>query len=180
MSFCPSLAVCLFLFVSSYLSFAVGLFLLVSSCWSLPVSLFLSVSLPDCLFLLVSSCSFLFVSSILSLCLSLSVHLFLFYLSLPVCPSLSVAVALWADEDATLSRVVHVWVYLETTLSLPPMHLQNPKDISYVFSGYAPLSIRLLEVLLERPNGWNTFEEVRLRGFLQLVYDCHYTVSITR
>jgi len=40
------------------------------------------------------------------------------------------------------------------------MCLKNPKDISYVFSGYAPLSIRLMEILFERPNGWNTFEEV--------------------
>ena len=36
---------------------------------------------------------------------------------------------------------------------------QNPKDISYVFSGYAPLSVRLVE-LLEKPNGWAAFEEV--------------------
>ena len=75
--------------------------------------------LPVCLFLLISS--FLIVSS----CLSLSVRLFLFCLSLPVgltvCPILSVAIQ--ADEDAALRRV-HVWVYLETTLSLSSMHLR--------------------------------------------------------
>ncbi len=36
---------------------------------------------------------------------------------------------------------------------------QNPKDIAYVFSGYAPLSVRLVE-LLDKPNGPATFEEV--------------------
>lgn len=36
--------------------------------------------------------------------------------------------------------------------------LQNPNDISYVYSGYAPLSIRLTQVLA-RP-GWRSIEEV--------------------
>lgn len=35
---------------------------------------------------------------------------------------------------------------------------QNPNDISYVYSGYAPLSIRLTQ-LLARP-GWRSIEEV--------------------
>ena len=35
---------------------------------------------------------------------------------------------------------------------------QNPNDISYVYSGYAPLSIRLTQVLA-RP-GWRSIEEV--------------------
>lgn len=38
---------------------------------------------------------------------------------------------------------------------LPP---QNPNDISYVHSGYAPLSVRLTQ-LLARP-GWRSIEEV--------------------
>eukprot|EP00058_Branchiostoma_floridae_P026375 XP_002611866.1 hypothetical protein BRAFLDRAFT_123348 [Branchiostoma floridae] len=36
--------------------------------------------------------------------------------------------------------------------------LQNPNDISYVFSGYAPLSVRLAQ-FLARP-GWRSIEEV--------------------
>lgn len=36
--------------------------------------------------------------------------------------------------------------------------LQNPNDISYVYSGYAPLSVRLAQ-LLARP-GWRSIEEV--------------------
>ncbi|MEE6504019.1 hypothetical protein FKM82_005048 [Ascaphus truei] len=36
--------------------------------------------------------------------------------------------------------------------------LQNPNDISYVYSGYAPLSVRLAQVLV-RP-GWRSIEEV--------------------
>lgn len=43
-------------------------------------------------------------------------------------------------------------------VSLCTAFAQQPKDISYVFSGYAPLSVRLVE-LLERPNGWSSFEE---------------------
>lgn len=35
---------------------------------------------------------------------------------------------------------------------------QNPNDISYVYSGYAPLSVRLTQVLA-RP-GWRSIEEV--------------------
>lgn len=35
---------------------------------------------------------------------------------------------------------------------------QNPNDISYVYSGYAPLSVRLTQ-LLARP-GWRSIEEV--------------------
>lgn len=48
-------------------------------------------------------------------------------------------------------------------LSLPfyPFLVSFPglKNISFVFSGYAPLSVRLLE-LLDKPNGWTQFEEV--------------------
>lgn len=36
--------------------------------------------------------------------------------------------------------------------------LQNPNDISYVFSGYAPLSVRLAQIL-HRP-GWRSITEV--------------------
>ena len=43
--------------------------------------------------------------------------------------------------------------------------LQNPKDTSYVFSGYAPLSIRLIE-MLEKPNGFAKMEEVRMTPLL--------------
>ncbi len=40
-----------------------------------------------------------------------------------------------------------------------PSLSQQPRDISYVFSGYAPLSVRLVQ-LLERPGtGWADFEE---------------------
>lgn len=39
-----------------------------------------------------------------------------------------------------------------------PLLLQNPNDISYVYSGYAPLSVRLAQ-LLARP-GWRSIEEV--------------------
>ena len=38
---------------------------------------------------------------------------------------------------------------------------QNPKDTSYVFSGYAPLSVRLVEQV-DKPLavGWQTNEDV--------------------
>ncbi|KAK3751808.1 hypothetical protein QZH41_013274, partial [Actinostola sp. cb2023] len=36
---------------------------------------------------------------------------------------------------------------------------QNPDDIAYVYSGYAPLSVRLAQ-LLSRPQGWRGLEEV--------------------
>ena len=38
------------------------------------------------------------------------------------------------------------------------MSVQTPNDISYVYSGYAPLSVRLTQVLA-RP-GWRSIEEV--------------------
>ena len=57
------------------------------------------------------------------------------------------------------------------------MCLKNPKDISYVFSGYAPLSIRLMEILFERPNGWNTFEEVRVRTSFQVMCALHLSLG---
>ena len=44
---------------------------------------------------------------------------------------------------------------MTNTVFFPP---QNPNDISYVYSGYAPLSIRLTQVLA-RP-GWRSIEEV--------------------
>lgn len=37
--------------------------------------------------------------------------------------------------------------------------LQNPNDIAYVFSGYAPLTVRLAQ-FLARPQGWRGLEEV--------------------
>lgn len=43
-------------------------------------------------------------------------------------------------------------------MSSPNLFPQNPNDISYVYSGYAPLSIRLTQVLA-RP-GWRSIEEV--------------------
>ena len=36
---------------------------------------------------------------------------------------------------------------------------QNPRDISYTYSGYAPLSIRLAQYAA-RPSGWRGVEEV--------------------
>ena len=42
---------------------------------------------------------------------------------------------------------------------LTVVSLQNPQDLSYLFSGYAPLSIKLLEVL-EKQQGFAAFEEV--------------------
>lgn len=47
-------------------------------------------------------------------------------------------------------------VSLPHPFSLLHFYSQN---ISFVFSGYAPLSVRLLE-LLDKPNGWAQFEEV--------------------
>lgn len=38
---------------------------------------------------------------------------------------------------------------------------QNPNDIAYVFSGYAPLTVRLAQ-FLARPQGWRGLEEVIL------------------
>ena len=35
----------------------------------------------------------------------------------------------------------------------------NPQSLSYLFSGYAPLSVKLVEVL-SRKQGFSTFEEV--------------------
>ena len=39
--------------------------------------------------------------------------------------------------------------------------VQNPNDIAYVFSGYAPLTVRLAQ-FLARPQGWRGLEEVTL------------------
>ena len=39
--------------------------------------------------------------------------------------------------------------------------VQNPNDIAYVFSGYAPLTVRLAQ-FLARPQGWRGLEEVIL------------------
>ena len=38
-------------------------------------------------------------------------------------------------------------------------HQQNPNDIAYVHSGYAPLSVRLVQ-FLERQSGWRGMEEL--------------------
>ena len=56
-----------------------------------------------------------------------------------------------------------------TCLPLPPS-LQNPKDVAYVFSGYAPLSVRLVEIL-ERPNGFAAFEEVTTEQRSPFIYN---------
>ena len=37
--------------------------------------------------------------------------------------------------------------------------LQNPRDIAYTYSGYAPLSVRLAQYAA-RPSGWRGIEEV--------------------
>ena len=42
--------------------------------------------------------------------------------------------------------------------------LSHTQSISFVFSGYDPLSVRLLEVL-DKPNGWTQFEEVMLSHY---------------
>ena len=51
---------------------------------------------------------------------------------------------------------------------------QSPKDTSYVFSGYAPLSVKLVEQL-EKPSGW---EEVGAFPWQALLY-CKYSISGT-
>ena len=66
--------------------------------------------------------------------------------------------------------------------------MQTPKDISFVFSGYAPLSVRLIEVL-EKQNGFTIFDEVILFLNLSLslslcfpflvVTQCSYNVQCT-
>eukprot|EP00744_Colponema_vietnamica_P021985 GILI01031525.1.p1 GENE.GILI01031525.1~~GILI01031525.1.p1 ORF type:complete len:440 (-),score=103.59 GILI01031525.1:114-1328(-) len=43
-------------------------------------------------------------------------------------------------------------------LIVEDVDVQNPSDISYVFSGYAPLSVRMIEAAL-KPNGWREKEE---------------------
>ena len=43
------------------------------------------------------------------------------------------------------------------------VYLQNPNDIAYVFSGYAPLTVRLAQ-FLARPQGWRGLEEVIRMG----------------
>ncbi|XP_064392951.1 vacuolar protein sorting-associated protein 33A-like isoform X2 [Halichondria panicea] len=67
-------------------------------------------------------------------------------------------------ETAGLLRLQgdkRVFPQLRKQLKLIPGTVDDkePKDISYVFSGYAPLSVRLVE-LFEKPQGWGTFEEV--------------------
>ncbi|XP_027037001.1 vacuolar protein sorting-associated protein 33A-like [Pocillopora damicornis] len=44
---------------------------------------------------------------------------------------------------------------------------QNPNDIAYVFSGYAPLTVRLAQ-FLARPQGWRGLEEVNRRVIVQI------------
>nr|XP_033811751.1 vacuolar protein sorting-associated protein 33A isoform X1 [Geotrypetes seraphini] len=50
----------------------------------------------------------------------------------------------------TIRKTLRLWV--------DEVNEQNPNDISYVYSGYAPLSVRLAQ-LLARP-GWRSIEEV--------------------
>ncbi|XP_029426745.1 LOW QUALITY PROTEIN: vacuolar protein sorting-associated protein 33A-like [Rhinatrema bivittatum] len=50
----------------------------------------------------------------------------------------------------TIRKTLRLWV--------EEVNEQNPSDISYVYSGYAPLSVRLAQ-LLARP-GWRSIEEV--------------------
>ncbi|MEE6504018.1 hypothetical protein FKM82_005048 [Ascaphus truei] len=50
----------------------------------------------------------------------------------------------------TIRKTLRLWV--------DEVNEQNPNDISYVYSGYAPLSVRLAQVLV-RP-GWRSIEEV--------------------
>lgn len=44
-------------------------------------------------------------------------------------------------------------------LVVDDVHEQNPNDIAYAYSGYAPLSVRLAQFLC-RPSGWHGLEEV--------------------
>ncbi|KAM4050273.1 uncharacterized protein ACNLHF_015065 isoform 2-T2 [Anomaloglossus baeobatrachus] len=50
----------------------------------------------------------------------------------------------------TIRKTLRLW--------MDDVNEQNPNDISYVYSGYAPLSVRLAQVLV-RP-GWRSIEEV--------------------
>lgn len=50
----------------------------------------------------------------------------------------------------TIRKTLRLW--------MDDVNEQNPTDISYVYSGYAPLSVRLAQ-LLSRP-GWRSIEEV--------------------
>lgn len=50
----------------------------------------------------------------------------------------------------TIRKTLRLW--------MDDVNEQNPNDISYVYSGYAPLSVRLAQ-LLARP-GWRSIEEV--------------------
>lgn len=58
---------------------------------------------------------------------------------------------LWGLNPSSLDGLTSFTVYFF-------LFPQNPNDISYVYSGYAPLSIRLTQVLA-RP-GWRSIEEV--------------------
>ncbi|XP_046840595.1 vacuolar protein sorting-associated protein 33A-like [Xenia sp. Carnegie-2017] len=44
-------------------------------------------------------------------------------------------------------------------LDVKDVHEQNPRDIAYTYSGYAPLSVRLAQYA-SRPSGWRGIEEV--------------------
>ncbi|KAM4827080.1 vacuolar protein sorting-associated protein 33A [Thomomys bottae] len=54
------------------------------------------------------------------------------------------------NNHPTIRKTLRLW--------MDDVNEQNPTDISYVYSGYAPLSVRLAQ-LLSRP-GWRSIEEV--------------------
>ena len=60
-------------------------------------------------------------------------------------------------KAATVKSYATVRKSLE--LVVEDVHEQNPNDIAYAYSGYAPLSVRLAQ-FLSRQSGWHGLEEV--------------------
>ncbi|XP_073483007.1 vacuolar protein sorting-associated protein 33A [Aquarana catesbeiana] len=61
-------------------------------------------------------------------------------------------------KSQTSSRNNYPTIRKTLRLWMDDVNEQNPSDISYVYSGYAPLSVRLAQILV-RP-GWRSIEEV--------------------
>ncbi|MCJ8746718.1 hypothetical protein PDJAM_G00145090 [Pangasius djambal] len=61
-------------------------------------------------------------------------------------------------KPQTTTRNIYPTIRKTLKLWMEDANEQNPNDISYVYSGYAPLSVRLTQVLA-RP-GWRSIEEV--------------------
>ena len=63
------------------------------------------------------------------------------------------------------------WEKIKTTYNLvsedEPDDFENPKDFSYVFSGYAPISVRLIQMILDLGGVKNLMDE--RKGSLQLL-----------